>query len=119
MMRFSIPIVAAAALDLVPTWVWAQGPSETDRYVYGPHMMWWGGGWYGMIFGPLIMILVLAVVIAAAVLLVRWAGGQWPGTGPSQSVPAGRTPLHILKERFARGEIDQDEFEKRRRVLGD
>ena len=20
-------------------------------YDYGPHMMWWGGGWYGMIFG--------------------------------------------------------------------
>jgi hypothetical protein len=34
---------------------------RTDRYVYGPHMMWWEGGWYGLIFGPLIMILVLAL----------------------------------------------------------
>jgi len=46
MMKVSIPIVAAvgAALALVPTWVWAQEPSATDRYAYGPHMMWWGGG---------------------------------------------------------------------------
>jgi putative membrane protein len=42
-------------------------------------MMWWGGGgWYGMIFGPLIMILVLALMIAAVFLLIRWAGGQLP-----------------------------------------
>ena len=37
-----------------------------------------------MIFGPLIMILMLAAVIAAVVLLVRWAGGQWPGRGRSK-----------------------------------
>lgn len=77
--------------------------------------MMWG---YGMIFGPLFMILVLALVIAVAVLLVRWlAGGPWQGAA-SHQLP-GRTPLDILKERFARGEIDKAEFEERRRVLGD
>src|SRR5680860_179280 len=86
---------------------------------YGPHMMSWGGGWYGMIFGPLIMILVLAVVIAAVVLVVRWAGGPWPGRRPPHHAPPGRTPLDILKERLARGEIDKEEFEERRRVLGE
>ena len=118
MMRVSIPIVAAAAtaVALVPTWLWAQAPSETGRYAYGPHhMMWWGGGWYGMIFGPLMMILMLAAVIAAVVLLVRWAGGQWPGRVPQQ----GRTPLDILKERYARGEIDQEEYMRRRADLQD
>ena len=57
-----------------------------------------------MIFGPLFMILVLAVVIAAAVLLVRWLGGPWHSVQPPYHMPAARTPLDILKERYARGE---------------
>jgi putative membrane protein len=110
-----IKIVAAgSALALFSSAASAQATSDADRYGYGPHMMWWGGGWYAMILGPLFMILVLAVLIAAVVLLVRWAGGPWQG-----AVPPGRTPLDILKERFARGEIDKEEFEQRRRVLGD
>jgi putative membrane protein len=107
--------VATGGMVLAPSWVRAQQSAETYKYGYGPHMMDLAGGWYGMIFGPLFMILVLAVVIAVAVLLVRWLGGPLHGT----NVQPGRTPLDILKERFARGEIDKEEFEDRRRVLGD
>lgn len=110
---------AIPALALLPSTAWAQAPADADRYVYGPHMMGWGGGWYAMIFGPLFMILGLAVLIAAVVLLVHWLGGPWQGTAPPRHTPPGRTPLDILKERFARGEIDKDEFEERRRVLGE
>ena len=119
MMKVSMLIATAAgaALSLAPTWVWAQAPTETDRYLYGPHMMWWGGGWYGMIFGPIFMILVFAAVIGIVFLLVRWVGGPWPAA--PHHVSAGRASLDILKERFARGEIDKDEFEERRRVLGE
>jgi len=114
------PVAAMGlALALVPGAAWTQAPSDTDRYVWGPHMMGWGGGWYAMIFGPLFMLLFLAVLIAAVVLLVRWLGGPWQDpTLPHHTLP-GRTPLDILKERFARGEIDKDEFEDRRRVLGE
>lgn len=109
------PMIAAAgaAAAVVPTWVWAQVPSDADRHMYGPNMMWG----FGMIFGPLFMILVLALVIAVAVLLVRWLAGPGHGAAPQQ--PPSRTPLDILKDRLARGEIDKDEFEERRRVLGD
>jgi putative membrane protein len=47
MQKVLIPIVAVAnaALTFMPGAVWAQGQSDTDRYPYGPHLMWWGGGW--------------------------------------------------------------------------
>ncbi len=72
-----------------------------------------------MIFGPLFMILVLALAIAVAVLLLRWLGGPWHSVQPPNQAPPARTPLDILKERYARGDIDKEEFEERRRVLGD
>lgn len=76
-------------------------------------MMGWNDGGYNMFFGPLFMIVVLAATIAAIVLLVRWLN-QTTGTplGNNQS-----SALDILKERFAKGEIDKTEFEERRRVL--
>lgn len=115
MQKHLIQFVAAvgAALGLMPSAAWAQGPLGAGRYAcWGPHMMGTGGGWYAMIFGPLLMLLFLALIIAAVVLLVRWLGGLRHGT----SQP-GQTPLDILKERFARGEIDKEEFEERRRIL--
>jgi len=80
---------------------------------YGPHM-WNGGPW--MFFGPLMMIIFVAAIVVVVVLVVRWLGG--PGHGAAHHPPS-RTPLDILKERFARGEIDKEEFEERRRVLGE
>ncbi len=112
-------VQAVAALVLRPDPVWAQAPSDAERYGWGPHMMGWGGGWYGMIFGPLFMILFLAVLVAVVAILVRWVGGPWHGAMPPHQFPSVRTPLDILKERFARGEIDKAEFEDRRRVLGE
>lgn len=95
---------------------WAQTVPDGNRYGYGPQMMWWDGGWTMMFFGPLFMIVTLAALVAAIVLGVRYLGGT-PGSGPL--LPSAKTPLDILKERFAKGEIDKTEFEERRRVLGD
>lgn len=108
--------VGAAALALVPGAVWAQASSDAERWAYGPHMMWWGGG-LAMIFGPLFMILFLVVIVAAVAVAVRWAGG--PAPAPWHHVAPPRTALDILKERYARGEIDKEEFDERRRVLGE
>lgn len=106
----ALKLFTAAIAVTMPTLASAQpGPG------YGQHMLSWGGGGYGMILGPIFMILVLAVVIAVAVLLVRWLGGPWQG---NSSAPPNRAALDILKERFARGEIDKEEYEERRRILG-
>ncbi len=103
--------MAAAALLALPAWA-----QQGGYYGGGSHM--WGDGWPGMIFGPLMMILWLVVIVGAIVLLVRWLGG---GSGDSASARGGRSPgrnpLDILKERYARGEIDDEEYARRRRVL--
>ena len=116
--RISTAAATGAVTALLPVAARAQESSDPDRYGWGSHMMGWGGGWPGMVFGPIFMILVLALVIAVAVLLVRRLGGPWQAAAPHQPQPA-RTPLDILKERFARGEIDKQEFEERRRILGE
>jgi putative membrane protein len=72
--------------------------------------MWWGGG--GMWFGPLGMILWLAVLVAIIVGLVRWVGGT--GGGAERPV---RSAREILDERYARGEIDRDEYVKRKQDI--
>ena len=114
--RIFMASIVLASLVMAPASVWAQ---ETFRHGYGSHMMNWGGGWSHMIFGPIFMIVIFVVVIALVVLLVRWLGGSWNVAQPSHLAQSGRTPLDILKERYARGEIDKDEFEERRSVLGD
>ncbi len=90
-------------------------PSVAQTYGDHPHIGDWG--WGGTIFGLIMSIVFLAVAVAAVVLLVRWLGG--PGHGGALHSPPGKTPLDILEERFAKGEIDKEEFEEQRRVLGE
>lgn len=91
---------------------WAQ---QQGRQYHGPHM--WDGWWHGWFFGPIMMIVFIAVAVAVVVLLVRWLGGS--SHGASSQAASTMTPVDILKERFARGEIEKEEFEERRRVLGE
>ena len=74
----------------------------------------WHMPWYGMVLGPIMMIAVLAAIITVVVLLVRWLGVS--STSRPYSAPE-KTPFDILKERFARGEIDKQEFEEKSRIL--
>jgi len=108
-------VAAGAAATVLVGTALAQAPTAPETYAYGPHMGWWGGGWDGMFFGPLFMLLVVVAVVVTVVLLARRPGGSSPGTAQAP----GRTPLDILKERFARGEIDKADYEDRRRVLGE
>lgn len=114
----TIPALLAGCFSLPLLWtgaLWAQGVPDADRYGYRYHMMWGDGGWPMFFFGPLFMILVLVAVVAAIVVVLR-ATGVLPGAVPPS--PTSRA-LDILKERFARGEIDRAEFEDRRKALGE
>jgi len=68
------------------------------------------GSWGGMAFGGPMMFLWLALLVALIVLVVRWLGGK-PGRNSS------RDALDTLRQRFAGGEIDAQEFEQRSRQL--
>lgn len=97
----------AAALrldDFFATLVTVQGPYE---WGWRMHPM-WGWGW-GI--GMMAMMLVFwGVVIFAVVAGIRWFIGQ-------SKPPRADSAIEILRERFARGEIEKDEFETKKREL--
>ena len=78
---------------------------------------WYGMG-YGMGFGWIIGLL---FIIAVIWLLIRATGTHQPYHYPhhhSSAAPqGGNSAIDILKERFARGEIDKEEFEEKKRDL--
>ena len=74
--------------------------------------MWDQYGW-GMGFGMISMVLFWILIILGIVILVRWVAG---GSAASGAPPA-KTALDILKERYARGEIDKREFDEKKRDL--
>lgn len=78
-------------------------------------MMWgsdgfglWGGG---MGIG---MLLFWVLIIAAIVVLAR---GLWGRSGADAPRVREKNAMEILRERYARGEIDKSEFEDKRRDL--
>ncbi len=96
-------------------------------------MMWWWGhdnhmgatGWVGMAFMILFWIaVVVGIVYLIRYLVARPGADRWrerptewgergaPGPGQGKS-----DALRILEERYARGEIDQEEFQRRKADL--
>lgn len=70
-----------------------------------------GGGWWWGFGMSLLSLLFLGLIVAGIVLLIR--GSRPRGGGTRESSRA----LDILDERFARGEIDLEEYQARRRLL--
>ena len=74
---------------------------------YGPGPMGHGGWALMMFFGPLMMILFVAAVVVLVAFAFWWVGGHGPHGVGHAPTPMGKAPIDILKERFARGEIDK------------
>ena len=104
-MMMKIKLVGLSAMQLVfPTLALA----HDGRW---PGMMGWGHGmaWPMMIF----MFLFWAVVLAGIIVLIRWLIAKGGDGAPRTA----ETALDILKKRYAKGEIDKEEFEEKKRVL--
>ena len=71
--------------------------------------MWWSDYWpmSGMVFGPVLMFLFVIVCMAMMFFMMRGM----------MHTHHRRDAVDILKERYARGEINEAEYRERRRLL--
>jgi putative membrane protein len=120
---FATTIIALAAL---PAFAQEAGGPGAPGPMYG-HGYMWGGHWgyhAGFILGPFVMLLALIGIVALILWLVRsFSYGPWHrwhgyGICPYCDRKRPRAALDIIEERFARGEINKEEFEEKRKLLG-
>ncbi len=76
------------------------------------HDMQWHG-WGHHMFSWWAVIIMGLLIIAAAFVIMR------SDTDQQRRASASDTPLDILERRYARGEIDHEEFEEKKRDLQD
>ena len=105
-MRRLAPMVASGlALGLLsPAW------AQERAWNWGGHPMWgmWGVWGLGMM---LVMLTFWVLVIVGLIVLVRWLVTQGRESRTD-------TALEILRQRYARGEINKEEFDAKKRDLG-
>jgi putative membrane protein len=83
-------------------------------------MMYWNGnkGGWGYVLMVISFVLFWGAVIVVVVLLARALGPGNRGQGPDTSPGSGSAYAeNLLAERFARGEIDENEYTARLNVL--
>ena len=73
----------------------------------------WGMGWVGGIF----MIIFWVLIIVGVVFLIKWLVQSTKGHSNSGRIDSSSRALDILKERYARGEINKQEFEQKKKDL--
>lgn len=107
MARIGMGLMGALAGWVMPGAVFAQ--DRPYEWGWGMHPMGWMWGAWG-IGMMLIMLAFWGAVIVGLVLGIRWLVSQGK---ESRSDSA----LEILRQRYARGEINKDEFEAKKRDL--
>ncbi|MDD1696664.1 MAG: SHOCT domain-containing protein [Methanoregula sp.] len=62
-------------------------------------------GMNGLLWGILVLIPMMGILFLIIYVIIRETGGQ-------KAMPAEKSPMDILKERYAKGEITSEQFQK-------
>ncbi len=106
--RISPSIVLIGIMTATPAFA-QSGTERPELLPYG-----WSMGWGHLVFGHVMMLLYWGALVVLILFVVRAVQGSWPAPIASSSDDKA---VEILRQRFARGEIDKDEFEARKRSL--
>lgn len=94
---------------IVDAWGLASPVAQGGPYDWGwgTHPMMWGAWGFGMM---IMMFLFWVLIIVAVVVGIRWLLSQGKGSRSDSA-------LEILRQRYARGEINKEEFDSKRKDL--
>jgi len=111
-------VIGLALLFLVPLvamgfWMGSQGSWMMGRGTMGPGMMGWnplgyGFGWGRMLAGSLLFLVFIGLTVLGVYYLVTDRGITEPSRDRS---------IELLRERYAKGEINEDQFRKMKEAL--
>jgi putative membrane protein len=73
----------------------------------------WGGWWAGMT----VMMILMVAFWGGIIALIAWAIVRLTRREPPGGITERYTPLDIARERYAKGEITKDEFDRIKRDL--
>ncbi len=96
-----LSLLASFTLSVSPALAHTDG--AWDGHMWDGHMGTWGGGWMGFM-----SILWMTLLILGGAALIYWV---------VKSQSGGDDALDILRQQYARGEIDHEEFEERKKRL--
>lgn len=106
----ALVLILLAGAGLFSSGSWGRGYGWG---MMGPGMM---GGWWGVPFmGPIFGLVLVCLIIGGVVWFVQSRLSEQPR--PESGRTAAETPLHILKRRYASGEVTKEQFEEMRHTL--
>lgn len=87
---------------------------QSMPYGYGGYGAMHGGSWLGFGLHSLVWILAIAAIVAVVIWVLRASTGSGSAAGERKPRP---TALEILDERYARGEIEREDYLARKTDL--